>query len=94
MTPEKCEIGETGIFLIDFGVFAVKYTSMLQAQEQQYLKTSEVARILSVSTQTIYNWLREGRISEPERHPLTLYRRWTTKDVDMIRNAVRESRQR
>jgi DNA-binding transcriptional MerR regulator len=61
---------------------------------QQYLKTSEVARILGVSTQTIYNWLREGRISEPERHPLTSYRRWTTKDVDMIRNAVLESRAR
>lgn len=60
----------------------------------QYLKTAEVARILGVSTQTIYNWLKEGRISEPERHPLTSYRRWTTKDVEMVRNAVMESRSR
>lgn len=62
--------------------------------EQQYLKTSEVARILGVSTQTIYNWLKEGKISEPERNPLTSYRKWTTKDVDLVRNAILECRAR
>lgn len=67
---------------------------MPRAQEQQYLKTSEVARILGVSTQTIYNWLREGTIEEPERNPLTAYRRWTTKDVEMVRNAILERRSR
>jgi len=67
---------------------------MPRAQQQQYLKTSEVARILGVSTQTIYNWLREGTISEPERNPLTAYRRWTTKDVEMVRNAILERRSR
>jgi DNA-binding transcriptional MerR regulator len=51
---------------------------------KDYLKTAEVARILGVSTQTLYNWLRLGKIAEPERHPLTSYRLWTLKDVEMI----------
>jgi len=62
--------------------------------KEQYLKTSEVADILGVSTQTIYNWLRQGRIAEPERHPLTAYRRWTPKDVEIARNTILELRAR
>jgi DNA-binding transcriptional MerR regulator len=52
--------------------------------DKQYLKTAEVARILGVSTQTLYNWLKQGKIAEPERHPITSYRLWTLKDVEMI----------
>jgi DNA-binding transcriptional MerR regulator len=52
--------------------------------KSEYLKTAEVARILGVSTQTLYNWLRLGKIPEPERHPITSYRLWTLKDVEMI----------
>ena len=37
---------------------------------------------------TVYNWLREGRIPEPQRHPLTKYRQWTVKDVELIRNLI------
>jgi DNA-binding transcriptional MerR regulator len=62
--------------------------------ERQYLTTAEVARILGVSTQTIYNWLRTGKISEPERNPLTAYRKWTVKDVDMVRTSILEVRSR
>ena len=34
------------------------------------------------------NWLRGGRIPEPERNPMTKYRRWTVKDVELIRNLM------
>jgi len=61
---------------------------------RQYLTTAEVARTLGVSTQTIYNWLRAGKIGEPERNPLTTYRMWTVKDVDMIRTSISEVRSR
>jgi DNA-binding transcriptional MerR regulator len=62
--------------------------------ERQYLTTAAVARILGVSTQTIYNWLRSGKIAEPERNPLTAYRQWTLKDVDMVRASILEVRSR
>lgn len=61
---------------------------------RQHLTTAEVARILGVSTQTIYNWLRAGKIAEPERNPLTTYRIWTLKDVEMIRTSIAEVRSR
>lgn len=60
---------------------------MRQARKE-YLTTAEVARILGVSTQTIYNWIRQGKVSEPERHPLTSYRLWTLKDVDLVRKTI------
>ncbi len=59
---------------------------------KQYLTTSEVARILGVTTQTVYNWLKAGKISEPERHPLTTYRMWTVKDVELVRSTIMEGR--
>ena len=61
---------------------------------KQYLTTSEVARVLGVSTQTIYNWLKSGRIAEPERNPLTDYRMWSLKDVDLVRSSILEGRSR
>ena len=67
---------------------------LMLRSERQYMTTTEVARILGVSTQTIYNWLRAGKISEPERNPLTTYRKWTVKDVDMVRTSILEVRSR
>ena len=58
---------------------------MAVARRREYLKTHEVAASLDVSITTIYNWLREGRIPEPARNPLTKYRQWTVKDVELIR---------
>lgn len=59
---------------------------------KDYLKTAEVARVLGVSTQTVYNWLKTGKCPEPERHPLTAYRLWTVRDVDILRQSMLESR--
>ena len=57
-------------------------------RHREFLKTHEVAESLNVSCTTLYNWLREGRIPEPQRNPLTKYRLWTVKDIELIRNAI------
>jgi excisionase family DNA binding protein len=57
-------------------------------KNREFLKTHEVAQTLNVSCTTLYNWLREGRIPEPQRNPLTKYRLWTVKDVELIRNVM------
>ena len=61
-------------------------------REENYLLSHEVAELLGVSTQTLYNWLRKGIIPGPKRHPLTNYRLWTVRDVETIRTAVTERR--
>ncbi|HWQ53049.1 MAG TPA: hypothetical protein VN442_05150 [Bryobacteraceae bacterium] len=45
-----------------------------------------------VSRQTLYNWLKEGRISEPGRHPLTNHMRWKAEDVQRIYLTMQEGR--
>ena len=55
---------------------------------REYLLSHEVADVFGVSVQTLYNWLRRGRIEEPKRHPITRYRLWTPRDVDRIRVAL------
>ncbi|MGH9662206.1 MAG: MerR family DNA-binding transcriptional regulator [Bryobacteraceae bacterium] len=62
----------------------------MQTGENYYLLSHEVAELLGVSTQTLYNWIRKGRIPDPPRHPLTSYRLWTVRDVEVIRQTIRE----
>jgi predicted transcriptional regulator len=54
------------------------------------LNTSEVASLIGTTKQTILNWLREGRIIEPERNPINNYRLWTDQDITRIREMLRE----
>jgi predicted site-specific integrase-resolvase len=56
------------------------------------MSTVEVAKLLGVSRQTIYNWLKEGKIPEPARHPSTFYPQWRPEDVDRIRLILMEQR--
>ena len=53
------------------------------------MSSSEMARLLGVSRATLYNWLRSGRIPQPERNELTRYPEWRPEDVERIREAVR-----
>jgi len=59
---------------------------------EAYMLSHEVAELFGVTTQTIYNWLRKGRIPEPKRHPITRYRLWTPQDVQRIRQFVAEEK--
>ncbi|HTS29643.1 MAG TPA: MerR family DNA-binding transcriptional regulator [Bryobacteraceae bacterium] len=60
-----------------------------KSRRTPFLKTHEVAEQLGVSVITIYNWLKTGRIPEPQRHPATGYRQWTVADVEVIREMTR-----
>lgn len=46
-------------------------------------KTHEIAKIVGVTIQTIYNWLRKNKISEPERD-YNGHRVFTNEDLKMI----------
>jgi len=56
------------------------------------MSTREVAKLLGISRQTLYNWLQAGRIPEPPRHPMTNHMRWQPVDVQRIQRIVREER--
>jgi len=57
------------------------------------LSAREVAKLLGISVQTLYNWLNVGKIPEPNRHPATQRRQWRPEDVDAIRVLLAEARQ-
>lgn len=50
-----------------------------------YLKTREVAKMLGVSLNTVYRWLKAERINEPNRDGNNNYRMWRAEDIDQIR---------
>lgn len=52
---------------------------------RQHLTTRQVARLAGVSLNTIYRWLKDERIAEPNRDPENNYRLWTPQDVESIR---------
>jgi DNA-binding transcriptional MerR regulator len=56
---------------------------------RRYLKTRQVAKILGVSLNTVYRWLKQEKISEPLRDVDNNYRLWTAEDIDRIRHEVR-----
>jgi predicted DNA-binding transcriptional regulator AlpA len=58
---------------------------------KDHISTAEVAKLLGVSRQTLYNWMHAGRIPEPPRNPLTNHMRWQPVDVQRIQKLVRES---
>ncbi len=57
-------------------------------QSGEYLTTRAVARILGISSQTLYNWMNEGKVPRPDRNPITQYPRWKPEDVDRIRALI------
>ena len=56
--------------------------------QRQYLKTRQVAKILGVSLNTVYRWLKEERIGEPLRSADNNYRLWTAEDIERIRRQL------
>jgi predicted site-specific integrase-resolvase len=63
-------------------------------RQQAFLSTRDVAKILGVSRQTLYNWLAEGKIAEPARHLCTNHMQWQPQDVQRIQQVMQEARQR
>ena len=57
----------------------------------RYLTTLEVARELSVSKQTLLNWLYAKKVPEPPRNK-NGYRLWSPARVSLVRQLIREGR--
>lgn len=60
----------------------------MDSMQRQYLKTRQVARLLGVSLNTVYRWLKKEKISEPLRDPENNYRLWTAEDIERIRQEL------
>lgn len=50
--------------------------------------SSQVAKILGISSRTLYRMLADGRIPEPMRNPENRYRLWTEVDIQTIREVL------
>ena len=53
-------------------------------------RSSEVAKILGVSSRTLYRMLASGRIQEPMRNPSNRYRLWSEVDIHSVQEALRK----
>ena len=51
-------------------------------------RSSQVAKILGMSSRTLYRMLADGRIPEPMRNPENQYRVWTDVDIQSIRQVL------
>lgn len=51
-------------------------------------RSSQVAKILGVSSRTLYRMLADGRIQEPMRNFENRYRLWSDVDLQGIREAL------
>lgn len=56
----------------------------------RWYRSGEVAKILGISSRTLYRMLIDGRVTEPMRDPRNGYRVWSEVDVSNIREALRE----
>jgi DNA-binding transcriptional MerR regulator len=62
----------------------------LKMRYKAYLNTAEVAELFGITKQTVLNWIRQGKIIEPERNPVNNYRLWSESDVQRVRDMIRE----
>jgi excisionase family DNA binding protein len=51
-------------------------------------RSAQVAKILGISSRTLYRMLADGRIPEPMRNPDNRYRLWTEVDIQTIREGL------
>ena len=69
---------------------AMKREPLNRSSDFTRLRSEDVAGILGVTKKTLKNWLRAGKIPEPQRDPNNNYRIWTLQDVDTIRKMMEE----
>jgi predicted DNA-binding transcriptional regulator AlpA len=48
------------------------------------LSTAQVARVLGVTTKTLYRMLKDGRVQEPRRDATNNYRVWVPNEVQQL----------
>lgn len=58
---------------------------------QDYLKIKEAAELLGVSTNTLRNWGREGKLVT-HRHPLNSYRLYKKTDLETLLKQIYNSK--
>ena len=63
----------------------------MKPRSEPYLRSQEVADVLGITKRTLMNWLRTQKIPEPERNQANQYRRWSTQDVERIRQIIAEN---
>jgi len=61
----------------------------VSTERGNFLTSSEVASLLGVTKRTIFNWLKAGKIPQPQRRP-NGYFQWTLEDVQLVRSLVEE----
>jgi DNA-binding transcriptional MerR regulator len=53
-------------------------------KEKKYF-VQDVMKELGIARRTIYNWERTKKIPKPKRDPMSNYRYWTEKDVNLLK---------
>jgi excisionase family DNA binding protein len=62
------------------------FPASIEAMSQRvFMSTKKAAKLLGVSRQTLYNWLNDAKIPEPQRHPRTGHLQWQPQDIQRIR---------
>lgn len=57
---------------------------MRRKRPNDTLTTAQVARVLGVTTKTLYRMLKDGRVPEPRRDVANNYRIWQPNDVQQL----------
>ena len=52
---------------------------------KRFYKVSDVAEILGITTRSLYNWEKAGKIPKPHRDPMSNYRLYTKEDIENLK---------
>ena len=61
-----------------------RYTTHRNGERLSYYRTAQVARILGISTRTLFRKLKAGEFPEPRRDPANNYRLWTLSEIELF----------
>jgi predicted site-specific integrase-resolvase len=57
----------------------------LVMNHQTYYRTAEVCRVVGISRNTLFRWLKQGLLGERERRDRRGWRLFTEDDIDLLR---------
>ncbi len=57
-------------------------------REAVFYTTLQAAQALGITKRTLKNWLKLGKVAEPDRNLITGYRRWTLRDIENARQLM------